>query len=289
MITFQKKYMNSFIALFNKSGIACASDTDNTIYRISREEPVAFAVCTDSPIPWNNIIAQYCRKGEPTHHNTIEEYARDFETFIQTLPADTAWNKFGIDELNLMVFGYGVEDIYPSVCDIQIVVDEVAGRMKFGSVSVDKISISNDAHLGIIGDWSCLEPIMSGATVHVQNYAVAKQLELYEKYKDRVMEKFKGTKYEEYVRESFENFDYKNSLPCIVDNVIQKELRDVYVGIDSFSVEDIVTSAETLVNSNVRLLHLKAGGKGLTGSTREIAVLTRAEGFTWIKHSLYAI
>ena len=52
---------------------------------------------------------------------------------------------------------------------------------------------------------------------------------------------------------------------------------------------EMVTSAESLVNANVRLNHLKNGGKGLVGQTREIAVLTRTEGFTWIKHSLFAI
>lgn len=62
--------MNSFIAIYNQSGIACASDTDNTIYRLSKEKPVAIAICPYSPIPWESIISQYLLKGEPEHHKT---------------------------------------------------------------------------------------------------------------------------------------------------------------------------------------------------------------------------
>ena len=45
----------SFVAFLNKRGIACASDTDMTLYALSRQEPVALAVNSYSPIPWDFI------------------------------------------------------------------------------------------------------------------------------------------------------------------------------------------------------------------------------------------
>ena len=51
----------------------------------------------------------------------------------------------------------------------------------------------------------------------------------------------------------------------------------------------MVMAAETIVNAEVRLDHLSSGCKTPLNTTREIAVITRTEGLTWIKHSLYAI
>ena len=282
--------MNSFLAIYNQSGIACASDTDNTIYRLSKEEPVAIAICPYSPIPWESIITQYLRKGEPEHHKTLEEYARDFEAFFQQFPADKAWNKLGINELNLIFLGYGQDEIYPSVCNIQIEVDEETEKMKLGERHTTQIDINEESAFCRIGNWDRLDPVLHGSTRHVREYAIEKQLECFEIYKQRLVEKFQGTKYEEYVNKSLENFNAIAILPYEnVEKASSRILHEVNIGIDTFSMEEMVTSAESLVNANVRLNHLKNGGKGLVGQTREIAVLTRAEGFTWIKHSLFAI
>lgn len=282
--------MNSFIAIYNQSGIACASDTDCSIFRLSKEEPVAIAICPYSPIPWESIITQYLRKGEPAHHKTLEEYARDFEVFLQQFPANKAWNELGIDELNLIFLGYGKDDIYPSVCDIQIFVDEETETMTIGDHHTTQIDFKDSSAFCWNGNWDRLAPVLHGSTKHVMDYAIEKQFEGFETYKQRLVEKFKGTKYEEYVNKSLEEFDSTEVIPY--ENVVSaydRILQDVKIGIDSFSMEDMVSSAESLVNANVRLNHLKNGGKGLVGHTREIAVITRTEGFTWVKHSLFAI
>ena len=283
--------MNSFLAIYNQSGIACASDTDNTIYRLSKEEPVAIAICPYSPIPWECIITQYLRKGEPEHHKTLEEYARDFETFFKQFHADKAWNKLGINELNLIFLGYGQDEIYPSVCDIQIEVDEETEKMKLGEIGIKQINLSRDENAGYNwnGNFERLASILFGATEQVKDFATEKQFDLFHAYKQRVIEKFKGTQYEEYVNKCLSNYPEEIAVPKPVTKATTKAFERAYEGISTFSIEELVSTAETLVNANVRLLHLKEGGKGLLGHTREIAVLTRAEGFTWIKHSLFAI
>ena len=59
------------------------------------------------------------------------------------------------------------------------------------------------------------------------------------------------------------------------------------MGVDSFSVEDLVTAVESLVEANAELIHLRSGATGDPARVKEIAVLTIPEGLTWIKHSLY--
>ena len=75
----------SFIAFLNKHGIACASDTDMTLYALSKQEPVAIAVNPYSPIPWDNIINAYLRKGCIPLHDDFRDYARDFAEFLKTV------------------------------------------------------------------------------------------------------------------------------------------------------------------------------------------------------------
>ena len=247
--------MNSFLAIYNQSGIACASDTDNTIYRLSKEEPVAIAICPYSPIPWECIITQYLRKGEPEHHKTLEEYARDFETFFQQFHADKAWNKLGINELNLIFLGYGQDEIYPSVCDIQIEVDEETEKMKLGERHTTQIDINEESAFCRIGNWDRLDPVLHGSTMHVREYAIEKQLECFEIYKQRLVEKFQGTKYEEYVNKSLENFNAMAILPYEnVEKASSRILHEVNVGIDTFSMEEVVTSAVRCRRPRVTLL-----------------------------------
>ena len=281
--------MNSFIAIYNQSGIAMASDTDNAIYRLSKQEPLAIAVCPHSPIPWSSLITKYQRRGEPVYRKTLEEYARDFEAFLQQFPADLAWNKLDIDDSILIFLGYGIDDIYPSVCDIQVKVNEATCKLEFADTHTNQISICNDAGFNWNGDFERLATILCGATEKVHKFAKEKQQELFEAYKKRITEKFKGTKYEEYVNECLNKYETESLLNETVSDATFTTFQDIHKGLATFSIEEMVSSAENLVNANVRLNHLKNGGKGLIGSTREIAVLTRAEGFTWIKHSLFAI
>lgn len=281
--------MNSFIAIYNQSGIACASDTDKSIFPLSKTEPVAIVVCPNSPIPWEKIIYDYLRKGEPRHHKTLRDYAEDFESHFQQYPSDLKWNSLGIYDLNLIFLGYGQEDIYPSVCDVQVKVNEETSKLELGEIYLNSISINNSAGFNWNGDFERLAPILQGSTEGVKSLVAAKQLELFEMYKQRVVAKFKGTKYENQINESLAKYQTETLLNDIVNRAMTDSFNDAFTGIDTFSIEEMVTSAEKLVNANVRLNHLKNGGKGLLGSTREIAVITCAEGFTWLKHSLFAL
>lgn len=281
--------MNSFIAICNQNGIACASDSDNTIFQISKKVPIALAVCTSSPVPWKEIITQYIRKGEPVAHKTLEEYARDFEAFLHNYPADKVWNKLCIDELNIIFLGYGEDEIYPSVCDIQIEVDEETEKMRFRVVRTKQVTISKTSALHYIGNWENLSAIIKGSSSKVQKAIIDKEQVIYESYVQRVKAKFKDTKYEDYVNQSLERAEKTVFVSSIVKSAKNSAVQENYLGISTFSVAELVDSVEKFVNANARLSHLKNGGRGLVGQTKEIAVLTFAEGFTWIKHSVFAI
>ena len=58
----------NFFALFNKVGIACAADTDHTVFRLSRDLPVAVAVNPESSIPWERLLQDFRRTRVAREH-----------------------------------------------------------------------------------------------------------------------------------------------------------------------------------------------------------------------------
>ena len=141
----------------------------------------------------------------------------------------------------------------------------------------------------LLGDFESVATILWGSTRKFREVYVDGHLELFGKYKARVLEKFAGTKYEQYVKDSIDNYDEEDFIVSQVNNSTESVYHDLAIGIDSFSVQDMVTAVETIVNANVNLSHLREGVKYSIGEVKEIAVLTIPEGLTWIKHSLYAV
>ena len=92
----------SFVAFLNKEGIACASDTDMTLYALSRQEPVALAVNSYSPIPWDAIINTYLKKGEIAKHEVFGDYACDFSNYLSTVKINPAWKNLTEDDGNII-------------------------------------------------------------------------------------------------------------------------------------------------------------------------------------------
>ena len=278
-----------FFSLANKGGIVCGSDTDHSIFPLSKKEPVVIAISPKSPIPWVEMVAAYRRQGEPQHHDKIRDYARDFERYVQTLEARPEWEVADKTDAKLIFLGYGAQDIYPSVCEFTVTVDADTNRIQFGRAKAIGITHQTPVWKVGNGDFGRVSVLLQGITVPMSDFVAAQMRPLVETYAVRVLEKFAGTKYEQAVRERLEGLDAAElACQCVRFGVgrVRKHLED---GLDSFSIEELADAVETLIDANLRLTHLQSGGQGLVGYTRELAVITRVEGLTWLKHSLFAI
>ena len=279
----------SFLLFANKEGVVCGGSADKTIFQLSKKEPVAIAVSPVSPIPWAEIVENYRRKGEPQHQSDFVHYAKDFESYLATVPAKAEWRNLGSDETKLVFMGYGTKDIYPSVYEVNVTLDEESKVLKFGKDESKQISHKTVVYWSSIGNFDCVEMMFQGATTPMTQLMVAKVQALYEAYTARVKSQFEGTEYEQMVDERIAEFDARKQAEKIVRTAVAEMHRRLKVGVDSFSIEDLVTAVETVIDANLRLMHLQSGGKETLCQTREIAVITRVEGLTWIKHSLFAI
>lgn len=279
----------SFIAFLNKAGVACAADTDGTVFKLAKNEPLAIAVNPQSPIPWERIITQYKLIGEPKPQVLFSDYVAEFNAFLNQVTVDDTCKDLSSKESNIIFLGYGSEDLYPSVVACVVSVNQDS-HLCIDEDSINYVSINNHDKFtyNLLGDFESVATILWGATKKTTSYFTEKYLELYQIYRQRILDTVKGEKEELAVKQRLDAFDAEAYVSNVLDNATGDVFKDMRIGIDAFSIQDMVDAVETLVNSNVKLNHLKSGAVGVRGDVREIAVITRPEGVTWIKHGIYA-
>lgn len=279
-----KDMRTSFYSIANRSGIVCASNQDHTLYSLSKEEPLAVAVDPKAPIPWDGIIDGYKRLGEPEYHSEFSDYAKDFERYLSSQSHLSGIN-LG-EGTKVIFFGYGTEDIFPRIYSADVKQND-EGVLEFCNECYEKISVNNKISLCHIGEFESIETLLYGTTHSADMCILENHTKMYNAFVERVLDKFKGTKYEAALKEHIAAFDKQAMMQECIDRATYKQYCHAVIGIDSFSIEDMVDAAETIVDANANLDHLRSGCKEPLTSTRELAVVTRIEGLTWIKHSLF--
>jgi hypothetical protein len=278
----------SFVAFLNKRGLACASDTDMTLYALSRQEPVALAVNSYSPIPWDFIINSYLRKGEIQIHETFSDYARDFACYLSTVETKPSWKYLSSDEKNIIFLGYGSDDVFPSAVDIMVKYDEEAKKL-ICDFDIDRgIDHINTSDFFMLSHFENTQPVMYGIIESARQKLIDKQNSLLDTFKERIFDAVKGTEFEKAVQEVIAEYD-SYSFEDVTRELSGQQMQRVDTAIDSFNIEDLVKVAEDFVDAKVQIDHLKNGGRGDLHYTKELAVITRTEGVVWIKHCLYGI
>lgn len=275
----------SFFALCSKAGIACAADSDHTIYRLSDNLPVAIAVNPQSPVPWEKIIGEY-KQTKPKEYESFSGYVADFGNYLSSLQVKASWKNLTQDTGNIIFFGYGSEDIYPCVFDVMVHVNET-GILAFYEKEEHCVTQDDSAFFHILGNFDSVSTLLFGSTQKTRDFFRQKHVAQFEEYSRRVMEKFKGTEYEEYVTSCLSQFDAEGEICNKINQATEKTLSELAVGVDSFSMEEMVTAVESIINANAKLTHLHSKAKGKRAEAKEIAVMTLPEGLTWIKHSIY--
>ena len=279
----------SFVAFLNKEGIACASDTDMTLYALSRQEPVALAVNSYSPIPWSAIINSYLRKGEISKHEVFGDYARDFSNFLSSVKINPAWKNLTEDDGNILFLGFGADDVFPSAVDIQVHLDEESSKLVCDINNERGIDHDNETDFYTLSHFDNTQPLIYGISDVARAKLIEKQVSLVDVYKQRIMDAVKNTKYEESTQKKLYEYDASTIMSEIIFRMSDMQLDRIDMALGSFNVEDLVKVAEDFVDAKVQLDHLKTGGKGELPHTKELAVITRTEGVVYIKHCLFGL
>lgn len=276
------------MAFFSQAGIACASDTDGTIRLLSKTRPFAAALDPHSPIPWETICEEYLREQKNLPAGSLKQYFDDFTDFI--LKKNYRCDKKEKDHISEFVFmGFGENDLYPSLLyGFSSVGDD--GCPEF--FVKEEISVKNEmmsSYFFGIGTFDTLLPILQGVSDEMNEKFRECQNELFSGFQALVRKDVSDKPGGKAILKALDNLDLEGSADISREYASNIFRHDVAVGIDSFGIEEMVDSVETLVDAQIRLNSLRRGETCSTGYTREIAVMTIPEGLTWIKHPVYAI
>ena len=277
----------SFIAFFNKHGIACASDTDKTLYALSKKEPVVIAVTPYSPIPWDDIINAYLRQGDIPLHDDFADYAHDFIQYLTTIESKPQWAQLSDDEANVIFMGFGQDDLFPSAVDVYVRHDEDSRSLQCQYIEKRTIGHDLEAEHCLLGGFELMQPMLYGISETALNAMADRQAENLKKFKQRMTKAFKKA----HCPTSIASIPFDTRGPYVgnISGLDQSHQTRLNSAIASFNIEDMVKATETFIDVNGQLEHLKSGCIGNPDSTKELAVITRTEGLVWIKHCLFGL
>lgn len=277
----------SCIAFFSKAGIVAASDSDFSIRPLSKKYPAAIAVNIHSVIPWKNIIDEYILENDSRTFSTLIEFYDSFENFFKGRKIESSMFKKNPEE-HFYLMGFNEDDLYPTLIGANIGVDE-HNILNISDSFERNVNLEDYAFYAPIGDFNFVSPILAGASDSFMEAVKKNEIKLLTLYKDKLLDKVKGMPKEKEWSDKINSFDINTTVDERMVESMNKVLTQISLGIDTFSIEEMVDYAESLVNAEIRLRNLKQRDLRNSYGTREIAVITIPEGFTWIKHHLFAI
>lgn len=169
----------SFVAFLNKEGIACASDTDMTLYTLSRQEPVGSCREFVFTHPLGCHHQHLSKKGEIAKHEVFGDYARDFCNYLCSVEVDPAWKKMTEDDRNIIFLGFGTDDVFPSVVDIMVHIDEETDKLVCDFNIERGIDHDNETDFFTLSHFEKTQPIMYGISHAAHLKLIDKQVEPY--------------------------------------------------------------------------------------------------------------
>ena len=262
--------MAAAILMMNMHGAVMAADKDQTIFRYS--EKVPFSLVTDpcSKLPmedlWNEFRATTQSAFDVSFKQRVELVVKFMSGHIGSLSEDDLRNELSS---SFLCVGYESDDMFPYAAVLKTRQDK-----ETLAFLVDKwVTISRDCHVfhQAIGKCTNINILLGGISDKILNA-------LYQEVCSQLANSF-GVPIEHVMSDNkvIDTF-LKNMEEFQKDPETKKALS-------YFTIKDMVTMEENLIDTE-NLNH--SSSTTLGGSyTKEIAILTLAEGFKWIKHSLY--
>lgn len=250
------------ISIFNKGGGAIVAEKDNSILPVIINgdiKPAAFVAEFLAQDLRRDLILLFC-KNCPTYSG-IKELSYNFIDYANRAIIFAGDDPIGSYDGDLLLCGYEEEDIFPSV--VRIGLNGSEGQ-SLRILEEQKVTFRNPAVIVTLGDMNVISPVLSGVTSGIYETCI--------KFCERHGEFSDTDRFKEYLLHL--NSTYHQSL---------------ITGIATFDIQDMIDTAESLLNANIRLRQLETGQETGAPSVKEIAVLTKTEGLTWIKHSTFAV
>jgi hypothetical protein len=258
--------MAAALLMMNMHGAVMASDCDRTIFRYSEKIPFAIMVDPRSELPWEEIIMEYQAKRSISHEMSFKDCATNFREYLTDLlkSKDNETQKNESDR-QVICIGYDSHSIFPKA---SIITTAITARGFMTNHLVEIGNNSKSVFLQTLGNCENIRILLGGMSDDLSQ----KIRELFfNKISDIVGEKDSAR---------FIN-DFGNYIKEQLD--LMQEDTKVLDAISLFTIKDMVKMAENLIETE----GLLNSDSSSISPTREIGIVTLAEGFVYIKHSLY--
>ena len=263
--------MAAAILMMNMHGAVMAADKDLTIFRYSDKIPFALITDPASRLPWDRIWNEFQLDSE-----IADDYYGSFVTFLQTrLQKET--DKVANDQIVLVY--YRPHKIFPE--SNSLLIQMIDGYLTIKDEGQDSvISAYHTTHLQRIGDFENMSALLDGSIIN-------KKEELLDKFNDMsdsIIDSAKDGKQKLKINIALSGI--KPEIEALIQKYCKNYEEGIIKAISCSHIEDMVRMVENLIDTEGQQHHLQHPDEEVA-RTKEIAIVTLAEGFRWIKHSLY--
>ena len=259
--------MAASILMMNMHGAVCASSRDRTIFRYSEKIPFAIMVDPTSQLRWDDIIMAYQAKKSLTQENTFKECVKDFYYYLKDVlghaDKDTQVKE---DKKIIICVGYEHKEMFPCAEVINISATDNSFNIFKNPHELSSRSPVFQIHLGNCENIRILSGGVSDDIVSKMNTLLFKTL-------GNIMGNIDAAA-------GLIERD-RNSVAKMFSEI--QEDPKVTQAVSDFTIKDMVSMAENLIETE----GLLSSTDSSVSPTREIGIVTLAEGFVYIKHSLY--
>ena len=258
-------------------GSVFSSDYPDAVFSFPDDIPVGIALGgEDSQIidHWRPFVKKFLCSSHITRADDFNDYVRGFLAYVSDEGLCSS-----SDPIEILIQGYGETSMFPSVSLLR-------GMSWPDSVSLPSLHpYDRGSEYHVIGKGEEVLTLLQGIVPDSGEIYAKEFAKQARKMKKRLVSTMEtacsaaGVRYARRINVNDQVEVFKDRLT----NMIQMNHEsDFNIAIESFNMDDLIAMSENLVNlSMLRDSILKR--EALHASTKEIAIITRAEGFVWIK------
>ena len=196
-------------------------------------------------------------------------------------------SRFGADMTGLVFVGYGEKDIYPTLYPIEInIAFDHRLRYYVNEERVETISATNDAAICPFAQTDVMILFMKGISPNMYCTMLDEQLVLLEKQRNDITEVLKKAGVSQEIMDEINRVDLDEFQDPYRDKILEyieeANVSSLVESVASFNIDDLSNMAESLISITNLQRHITSAEESVGGLV-DVAVITRSEGFTWIK------
>lgn len=188
----------------------------------------------------------------------------------------------------IVFVGYGSKDIYPSLLPIYISgAFDHRLRYHFDYDSAESVTTDDRAFICPFAQTDVMMTLMKGVAPDLFEVIDCQHKKSMQKVKDDIVEKLTESNVSQDVIdkivESTLDKIQEEFQENVLDHIQEEYIEGIIDAVDSFSIDDMANMGESLISVTNLQRHISSSDESVGGPI-DVAVITRSEGFIWIKH-----